>query len=409
MTGQERKGEAGMGRNPLVMIIDEDAIFRQELQGMLTPARLAVVADCGYGVEAASLAEELKPDLILASIEEPVARAIQTVEAVRSIRPEAPVIAYSSSTELPLVRQAMHAGVRDLLAHPFKAGELLTAIEAVMRTVPSGGEAAPPQSAGTVLTVFGAKGGIGKTTITTNIATAIARDTDSSVLVMDLDTRFGDVAIMLDIEPAVTVAEMAAQVATLDRATFKAALVEHSSGVFVLPSPKHPNDWRQVQAEDIKELARFASRMFDYVILDTPGAFNDIVGAALEVVVFVFFFTSVDMASIKDTSFILDVLESEGFPEDRLFLTVNHPNGANTIRSADIERVLRKRVFWEIPHDPQMTISTQIGLPVVLARPKSRAASNLSGLAGKITGRTAPPRESKSVLRRLLPLGARNP
>ena len=398
-----------MGRNPLVMIIDEDPIFRQELQGMLTPARLAVVADCGYGVEAASLAEELKHDLILASIEDPVARAIQTIEAVRGIRPGAPVIAYSSSTELHLVRQAMHAGVRDLLAHPFKVGELLTAIEAVMRSASLPGEAAPqPQAAGTILTVFGAKGGIGKTTITTNIATAIARDTDSSVLVMDLDTRFGDVAIMLDIDPAVTVAEMAGQVATLDRASFKAALVEHESGVFVLPSPKHPNDWRQVQADDIKELARFASRMFDYVILDTPGAFNDVVGAALEVATQVLVVTSVDMASIKDTSFILDVLESEGFPDDRLFLTVNHPNGANTIRAADIERVLRKRVFWEIPHDPQMTMATQIGLPVVLARPKSRAASNLAGLAGKITGRDAPARESKGFLRRLIPAGSRN-
>ncbi|MCZ7575717.1 MAG: P-loop NTPase [Dehalococcoidia bacterium] len=302
----------------------------------------------------------------------------------------------------------MHAGARDLLVHPFKVGELLAAIEAVMRTVPSGGAAAQPQAAGTILTVFGAKGGIGKTTITTNIATAIARDTDNSVLVMDLDTRFGDVAIMLDIEPAVTVAEMAAQVATLDRATFKAALVEHSSGVFVLPSPKHPNDWRQVQAEDVKELARFASRMFDYVILDTPGAFNDIVGAALEVATQVLVVTSVDMASIKDTSFILDVLESEGFPDERLFLTVNHPNGANTIRSADIERVLRKQVFWEIPHDSQMTMATQVGLPVVLARPKSRAASNLTGLAGKITGRDAPARESKGFLRRLIPAGSRN-
>ena len=399
-----------MGRNPLVMIIDEDPIFRQELQAMLTPARLAVVAECGYGVEAASLAEELKPDLFLCAVEEPVARAVQTIQAVRSIRPGAPVIAYSSTTELAIVRQVMHAGARDLLAHPFKVGELLTAIEMAMRNVENepGTVAPPPPSAGTILTVFGAKGGIGKTTITTNIAAAIARNTDNSVLVMDLDTRFGDVAIMLDIEPSQTVAEMASQVQMLDRATFKEALIEHSSGVYVLPSPKHPNHWRQVEAEDIKELARFASRIFDYVILDTPGAFNDIVGAALDVATQVLVVTSVDMASIKDTSFVLDVLESEGFPEDRLYLTVNHPNGANAIRASDIERVLRKNVYWEIPHDSQMTLSTQVGLPVVLAKPKSRAAVNLAGLAAKITGTTTaqPKKESRSLLRRLIPTGS---
>ncbi|MGE3076109.1 MAG: AAA family ATPase [Dehalococcoidia bacterium] len=402
-----------MGRNPLVMIIDEDPIFRQELQAMLTPARLAVVAECGYGVEAASLAEELNPDLFLCAVEEPVSRAVQTIEAVRSIRPGAPVIAYSSSTELSIVRQVMHAGARDLLAHPFKVGELLTAIEMAMRNAekePGAGTVAAPPSAGTILTVFGAKGGIGKTTITTNIAAAIARNTDNSVLVMDLDTRFGDVAIMLDIEPQQTVAEMAAQVQMLDRATFKEALIEHSSGVYVLPSPKHPNHWRQVEAEDIKELARFASRIFDYVILDTPGAFNDIVGAALDVATQVLVVTSVDMASIKDTSFVLDVLESEGFPEDRLYLTVNHPNGANAIRASDIERVLRKNVYWEIPHDSQMTLSTQVGLPVVLAKPKSRAGVNLAGLAAKITGTTAtqPKKESRSLLRRLIPSGGSN-
>ncbi len=396
-----------MGRNPLVMIIDEDPIFRQELQGMLTPARLAIVAECGYGVEAASLAEELKPDLILCSVEDPVARAVQTIEAVRSIRPGAPVIAYSSAAnDLATVRQVMHAGARDLLAHPFKVGEILTAIEMAMRNVDTEPGASITRPAGTILTVFGAKGGIGKTTITTNVAASIARNTDSSVLVMDLDTRFGDVAIMFDIEPTLTVAELAAQVHTLERQTFKASLIEHSSGVYVLPSPKHPNHWRQVEAENIKELARFASRIFDYVILDTPGAFNDIVGAALDVANQVLVVTSVDMASIKDTSFVLDVLESEGFPEDRLFLTVNHPNGANTIRSADIERVLRKKVFWEIPHDSQMTLATQVGLPVVLAQPRSRAAVNLTGLAEKITGKPAAQQREKGFFRRLLPMGA---
>lgn len=397
-----------MGRNPLVMIIDEDPIFRQELQGMLTPARLAVVADCGYGVEATSLAEELKPDLIIASVEEPVARAVQTIEAVRGVRPGAPVIAYSSTSDIGVVRQVMQAGARDILVHPFKVGELLTAIEMAMRTVDTE-VPRQAQSAGTILTVFGAKGGIGKTTIATNVATAIARDTDSSVCIIDLDTRFGDVAIMLDIEPQMTVAEMAAQVRTIDRAAFKSSLIEHESGVFVLPSPKHPNDWRQVEAADIKELAQFASRIFDYVLLDTPGAFNDIVGAALEVATQVLVVTSVDMASIKDTSFILDVLESEGFPDDRLFLTVNHPNGANTIRAADIERVLRKKVFWEIPHDSQMTMATQVGSPVVVARPKSRAAQNLNGLAAKITGRdktvARQTASSGGFFRRLIPAG----
>ena len=403
-----------MPRNPTVMIIDENPIFRQELQAMITSARLAVVGDCGYGVEAVALVEELKPDLILAAVEDPVVRAVQTIQAVREIS-NAPVIAYSSNPELAVVRQVMQAGAKDLLAQPLKAGDVLHAIELAMKGVelaepsPNGkveSKKKTTSAAGTVLTVFGAKGGIGKTTITTNLAVSIAKNTDHSVLIMDLDTRFGDVAIMLDIEPRVTVADLCAQASTLDRETFREALVEHSSGVWVLPSPKHPSEWRTVQVEDVKTVVAIAARMFDYVILDTPGAFNDIVGAALDLATQVLVVTSVDMASIKDTAFILDVLESESFPEERLLLTVNHPNGANTIRSADIERVLRKRVYWEIPHDGDTTLASQVGQPVVIAKPKSKAAQNMAALAAKLTGTAQPKRESKSLFRRLMPAGS---
>jgi pilus assembly protein CpaE len=409
-----QKENHSMGRNPTVMIIDEREQHRQELQAMLTPARLAVIAESGYGVEATHLVEETHPDLVLVAIEDPVARAIRTIEAVREIVPNTPIIGYASSTDFGLVRKAIQAGVRDLLAEPVKAGELLGAIELAMQNTDTSTEEPGPgleaavakrakASAGTVLTIFGAKGGIGKTTIATNIASSIANYTDNSVLIIDLDTRFGDVAIMLDIEPRMTVSQMAQKVNTLDRETFRDALVHHESGAYVLPAPKHPQEWRQVEAEDIKELVRFAARMFDYVILDTPGAFNDIVASALDVATQVLVITSVDMASVKDTSLILDLLEGESFPADRLMLTVNHANGANTIRATDIERVLHKTTFWEIPHDPQVSMATQLGKPVILARPRSRAGSSLIGLASKITGTEMKPPPSRGLLRWLLP------
>jgi len=395
-----------MPRNPLVMIVDENVPFRQELQAMLAPAKLAVVADCGYGVEAASLAEETRPDIVLVAIAEPHLRALQTIEAIRVIAPETPIVAYAANPDFRIVRQAMHAGVRDLLPMPLKRDELLGSLQRVLAApIPSEGgldqdEPARPASAGVVLTVFGAKGGIGKTTIATNIAVAIAKRAQNSVLVIDLDTRFGDVAIMYDLEPQVTVAQLASQVRTLERATFRAALQRHASGVWVLPSPKHPSDWRTVDPDDIRDLVRFAARLFDYVILDTPGAFNDIVGSALEVATQVLLVTSVDMASIKDTAFVLDLLESEGFPKERVYLTVN------AIRAADVARVLRTPVFWEIPHDDEVVTASQLGRPVVLVKPRSKVSRSLAELAAKISGASAPEPRRRGLFRRLAPVSA---
>jgi pilus assembly protein CpaE len=161
--------------------------------------------------------------------------------------------------------------------------------------------------------------------------------------------------------------------------------------------------------EQLKELARFAARIFDYVILDTPGAYNEVVAAALEVATQVLMVSSVDVASIKDTSFVLDVLEGQKFPPERLMLVVNHPNGANTIGAAEIGQLLLRPIFWEIPHDLEMTLASQIGVPVVLAKPRSRAAANFAALAARITGKAIAPRpESKNLLRRLIPAGSRN-
>lgn len=377
-----------MGRNRQVMVIDGDPRSREEVETLLKGAPVAIVADAGYGVEAGSLAEELRPELIVAAVEAPVDRAIQTLRAVRDILPDCQIITYSSLTDLAVVRQVMQIGVQDFLPRPLDPADLLAAIERRSGEGPAGeGEDRAARAAGVVLTVFGAKGGIGKSTIATNLGAMIARHTNLSVLLIDMDIGFGDVAIMMDIEPRVTITDLAGSIATLDRTTFRNGLLRHPSGVHVLAAPRHPSEWSTITAEQMKGLIQFGARLFDYVILDTPGTFNDIVATAIEAATRVLVVSSLDMASIKDTAFLLDLLEAEGFPADRLNLTINNVNRVRTIKTSDIPRVVRHEIFWEIPYDEQVVRASQTGQPVVLAKPKARAAKELRGLATKVVGR----------------------
>src|SRR5690606_27802070 len=96
---------------------------------------------------------------------------------------------------------------------------------------------------GTVITVFGAKGGIGKTTISSNLAVALATEAHQSVALVDMDTRFGDVAITMDIPVERSIADLARNLDNVDRATLSEYLVEHESGVHILPAPTRPSDW----------------------------------------------------------------------------------------------------------------------------------------------------------------------
>jgi pilus assembly protein CpaE len=381
-----------MARNPKVIIVDGSLEGRSELHKMLSLSHIAVLGEAGYGVDAQSLVEDAQPDVALVGVEEPVARGLQTVEALAASHPTLPLIVYSSLTDGASVRRAMLAGARDYLTAPLDPEAVATSIRMVMdqeehRQRRISGDVPQIQgTGGTVITVFGAKGGIGKTTIATNLATALHRETRQTVALVDMDTRFGDVAIMMDVPVDRNIADLARRLDSLDRTTIKDYLVPHSSGVGILPAPSHPGDWNVVTPDHIEQVVRLLAQTHDFVILDTPGTFNEMVAAALEMATVVLLVTSMDVASIKDTVLALNMLRSWSFPREKVKLAINHANVANSVKERDVVRTLEYEVFWQIPYDESVTKSTQLGQPIVLTKPNSRVGANIIDLARMMGG-----------------------
>jgi len=206
--------ETPMTRNPRVAVIDQDPSSRSDIHKLLTVSGFSVVGEAGYGIEAVSLAKQAEPDVVVIAIEEPMIRALQTVEALADLLPHSAIVGYSSLKDASAMRKAMLAGISDFIGAPVKEEELINSIYAVLaqeerRRARISGEAEEPVAAGSVITVFGAKGGIGKTTIATNLATAIVQKTNQSAVLVDLDTRFGDVGILMDIPVERSIADMA--------------------------------------------------------------------------------------------------------------------------------------------------------------------------------------------------------
>lgn len=380
-----------MGRNPRVIIVGQEPMARDEIQKMLAMSGFAVLGEAGYGIEAVSLAKDTEPDVVVILIEEPLIRALQTVEALSDLLPHSAIIAYSSVSEPNAMRKAMLAGVNDFLVTPVKEEDLINSIHTVIqqeerRRARASGEADGPVSAGTVITVFGAKGGIGKTTIATNLATALVQKTNQSVVLVDLDTRFGDVAILMDIPVERSIADMAMPEDEISREIIQECIYTHNTGVAILPAPIRPTDWRSVHAGHIERIVNLLTQTYDYVILDTPGTFNDIVARALELATMVMLVATVDMASLKDTLLAIDMLRSWNFPQDKIKLAINSTNEAVNVQPAEVKRMLGRDVFWTIPYDRNISTATQLGMPVVVAKPQSRASESLVEMAYALSG-----------------------
>ncbi len=393
-----------MARDPEIIVVDPDIDSRTDTAHMLEASDLTVVAESDYGIAAVAVAKESPPDVFLVSMEEPVARALQTIEMLTSAAPQAATIVASSLADAASVRRAMVAGARDYLIKPLKPEDVTRAVYGVLeqeerKRQQAGGELAEPVGRGMVITIFGAKGGIGKTTIATNLATALVRLTNSNVVLVDMDTRFGDVAIMMDVAVEHSIADLGRRVDELDRETIKDSLTSHHTGVSILPAPLHPTEWRNLTPDHITKIVNLLAQGHDYVVIDTPGTFNEIIAATLELGDIILLMTSMDIASIKDTALALEMLRAADVSEDKVKLIINHSTSSNSLREEDVERVLEYEVTWRIPHDYHVASSNQLGIPIVIAKPYARVSRAVTEMAHALSGT---PRESKGFLERFL-------
>jgi pilus assembly protein CpaE len=379
-----------MSKNLQVQLINQDLESTLALKKQLTNLGCAVVGESHFGVEAISLAQKLKPESILLHLEEPVARALQTIEAIGSVAPNSPVVVISNLGATSYVQKAMVAGAKGYLVEPVDAKTIQRALQQAYQNAQARPAVEPEDSelpkAGTVITVFGAKGGIGKTTIATNLAIGIQKLSDARVLLVDLDVQFGDAALMLDLVPKQSIADWLEEWKEDPDTDITPFLTSYSQHLSIMAARQRAGTDIPVPPAAITALLKQAARRFDYAIIDCPAALSETVQVALTESTLVLLVTTTDMASVKDARLCLEMMRSWGFSTDRVKLAINYSNAPNGVKSGDIEEVLNDRIFWTIPFDRSAVQMSQLGQPLLVAKPRSKISRNLENLGAALTG-----------------------
>src|SRR5262245_8633791 len=353
-----------MAKVPTILVIDENEDSRVELRKLLTRAGLEVAGEARYGVSASAAANELKPDAIAIGVEELSNRALETIEGLSHLLLETPIVAYSSLGDAELVRRALRAGVRDYLVRPLSAEGLREAIFSALeqeerRQLRRAGHSAAPVR-GTVVSVTGAKGGVGKSVVAINLALALRKLTGRSVALMDADTHFGDVATMLNVSAEPPITESIRMAGQLDRESVMGRTVMHAGGVRVLPGPSEPDEWRGISPEAMGRFIGVLADAFDFVGVDTPDVFDPLVEQCIRASTLNLLISSVDMSSISDTKAALRILRRWDCPPEKVRLTINHIRGRDRLRQSDVEQGLSWPVFWSVPYDKRVPSAAQL-------------------------------------------------
>ncbi len=249
----------------------------------------------------------------------------------------------------------------------------------------------PPEAEGSaaaederrVIVVMSAKGGSGKTVMATNLAVGLARELgEDDVVVVDADLQFGDVALLLKMDPTATIVDVARTVEVMSGSDLDDALLRHDSGLRVLPGPSHPIGGGDELIPAIVGLIDRLRAQHRYVIVDTAPAFDGLLLALVDYADDVVVVVDADFPSIRSAGAALDGMVARGVPLTRFRLVVNRLERKARLDRAELEKALGLRAEVLVPRDRLVPQSVNEGVPVVTLNPRSKVARALAELVG---------------------------
>ncbi|HEU5433465.1 MAG TPA: AAA family ATPase [Thermomicrobiales bacterium] len=372
------------------LVVDDDAAARDRLIDLLRYPDVTVVGESVFGSAAYTWAEQLRIDVALVSIEEPVARSLRTVELLSAGAARWPVVGVSTSNDRDLMRKAMLAGARDFIVLPAPGDDLRAAVIAVQqaeqarRTATAAGH--PGHGQGTIVTVFGAKGGIGKSVVAVNLAVALAQETSHHVALVDADIQFGDDALMLDVVPTRTIADAAADVDAAKPHLIDPFLTDHPSRLRLLAAARNPSDADAVGPEQIDAILRSLAATHDYVVVDTSPQLDAVTALAIDLSAIVLVMTTPEVPAVRRTRAALQLFDEAGYTGDKIKVVLNRTGKQAEVSEADVVAALGRPLFAAVPDDRAISRSVSLGVPVAMSRPKSSAGKALVGMAQTLGG-----------------------
>jgi pilus assembly protein CpaE len=325
------------------------------------------------------LAEDPAETLVVIGPRTSIDDALAFTASLRADRPAAGVVLVRAEVDVQVLSRALQSGVREVVA----AGDNRALAQACERsrqvTAQLGASVAAPRTEpgqdGEIITVFAPKGGVGKTTISTNLGVALAEE-GHRVCLVDLDLASGDIAITTQVDPVRTIVDAVSMTGHLDVTGAASLLTRYRPNLHMLLAPVAPGDAEKVSAALVSELLEVLRGMFRYVVVDTPAHLGEHVLTAMDVSARHVLLATPDVSALKNLRVTLDMLDLLSYPREARMIVLNRSDSNAGLSTDDVERVLRAPIAAHIPSSRAVPLSVNNGTPITLAHhdhPVSRA------------------------------------
>ena len=390
-----------------VLIVDDIPETRDHLTKLLSfEQEIDVAGTAGSGEEAIRAAMDARPDVIVMDINMPGMDGVAAAEIISQRLPTSPIIMMSVHGEAEQLKRSITAGAREFLVKPFSADEFATTIRRVYerelsrrsQVATAMPEAAPPVAGlasddvadHEVIAVFSPKGGAGRTTIATNLALALYRETGGRVCLIDANLQFVDVGVLLNLNPKNRSMLDAVEGGEPDGEIINSVVIDHSTGIRVLLAPPSPEGADLVTPAYLRKMLDQMRSTHDFVVVDLPSALTDhslaVMDAADQIVVL----TALEITTIKNVRLFLEVADQLEYDRTKLRLVINRADTAQGIRIADVEASIRRPIDGQIVSDGRLAVlAVNRGVPFVVSHPEGALSRDISKLARTLAGDAA--------------------
>ncbi|MBR5537200.1 MAG: AAA family ATPase [Clostridia bacterium] len=371
----------------LILVSKQPSVNLRLREQLLTDGELEVLDEISNADEALEKVDLQNPNILLLHSGETDTDAISLAERVVQRKPRTFVIVLMEHMTMERLQQATAAGCHNVFPVPENAKELCALVHRVYNAENDRINALDSNERATwaskILSVYSAKGGIGKTTIATNLAMELARQ-KKKVCLIDLDLLFGDVHVFMDVEPKETLSDLMQENFRNSIDSVRSFMTVHPSGIHILCAPKTPEYAETVSGERVQSLLSLLRAYYDYIIIDTAVNFSDPTLAALEASTSILFVTGLEVSILKNSKMAMTVLDSLG-QKKKVRTVINRAVEINSINAGDVQRILDAPILARIPSEYLVAVAAiNQGLPFVKSAPKAKISVAICDIADKL-------------------------
>ncbi len=309
--------------------------------------------------ELSTLTGESRLGLIFFNLDPNPPQVLEVIEQFATRFPDIALIALSEQTSPEAILAPMRIGCDQFVCKPIDPEDLARAVSRVAS------KRLLTQGKSRRICVVGASGGVGTTSISSNLAFEIGHTTQHPCALVDLDLQFGDVAANFDMEAKYTLFDIVSTADHIDRTVIETVMTNAADNVVVLARPFGVDQAASITPEVIHHTIDLLSSIYENVVVDLPRELNANSFAALEQADCVLIVCQLLVPSIRNARRYLDAVVSHGIPEERIHIVLNRGDTCTgRVSKEDLQDTIKRPAIAVIPNDFQfMARALDFGQP----------------------------------------------